>query len=64
MIIFLNSAHWLHGGVSYFVFVRLSVYLCVSLCVCVSLDKIAQKVFNQSTSFLVGAFPVAQEKND
>ena len=55
----LNPAHALHGGF-------LTLRLCVSLCV--SVDKISQKVFNQSTSFffffLVGAFPVTQGRND
>ena len=32
--------------------------LCVS--VCVSVNKISQKRFNQSTSFLVGVFPLIQ----
>ncbi len=54
----LNPAHALHGGVSYFAFV------CVCVCVCVPVDKISQKVFSQSTSFLVGALPVTQGKND
>ncbi len=59
-IYLLNPAHALHGGVSYFAFVR----LCICVCVCLSVDKISQKVFNQSTSFLVGAFPVTQGRND
>ncbi len=50
-----SPAHALHGGVSYFAFVRLSVW--------VSVDYISQKVFNQSTSFLVEAFPVTQGRN-
>ncbi len=42
--------------------VRLCVCLCVCVCVsvCVAVNKISQKVFNQSTSFLVGAFPLTQ----
>ncbi len=41
--------------------------VCPSVClsgVCVSVDKISQKVLNQSTSFLVAAFPVTQGRND
>ncbi len=30
---------------------------------CLSVDKISQKVLKQSTSFLVGAFPVIQGGN-
>ena len=37
-----------------------SVYVCV--CVCV--DKISQKVFNHTTLFWVGDFPVTQGGND
>ncbi len=32
------------------------VRMCRCVYVCVSVNKISQKVFNQSTSFLVGAF--------
>ena len=56
----LIPAHALHGGVSYFAFVHPSV--CLSVCVFVY--KISQKVFNQSTLFLVEAFPVTQERKD
>ncbi len=35
----------------------------LSVCVCVSVDKIAQKVCNQSTSVLLGAFPVTLGRN-
>ena len=51
--------HALHGGVSCFAFV------CVSVClsVCVSVYKISQKIFSRSTSFLVEAFPVTQGGN-
>ena len=38
--------------------------VCVCVCVCVYVDKISEKAFNQSTSFLVGAFPVSQGTND
>ena len=53
----LIPAHALHGGVSYFAFV------CLSECVCVSVSKISQKILNQSTSFLVEAFPLPQGGN-
>ncbi len=49
----------LHGVVSYFAwrgFLRLSVYVSV----CVSVNKISQKMLNLSTPFLVEAFPVTQ----
>ncbi len=36
------------------------VRLCVCLCVGVSVNKISQKLFHQSTSFLGGAFPLTQ----
>ncbi len=40
--------------------------LCLSVCVSVfvPVDKISLKVINRSTSFLVGAFPVTQGRND
>ncbi len=42
---------------------RMAGFLTLHLSVSVSVDKISQKVFNQSTSFLVGAFPVNQGGN-
>ena len=56
--VLLNPTHALLGGVSYFAFVRLSV------CVCVSVEKISQKVFNQSTSFLVEACDPRKKRLD
>ncbi len=40
--------------------VCVSVCVCVCVSVCVSVNKISRKLFNQSTSFLVGAFPLTQ----
>ncbi len=37
-----------------------TLHLSVCLSVCVSMDKISQNIFNQSTLFLEGAFPVTQ----
>ena len=34
--------------------------MCICVSVCVSVNKISQKLFNQATSFLVGAFPLTQ----
>ncbi len=39
---------------------RVSVRVCVCVCLCVCVNNIAQKVFNQSTLYLVGAFPMTQ----
>ncbi len=41
----------------------LTLHLSVCLSVCVSEDKIFQKVYNQSHSFFVGAVPVTQGVN-
>ena len=38
----------------------LAITLCVCVSVCVSVNNIAQKVFNQSSSYLVEAFPLTQ----
>ncbi len=43
-----------------FLAITLCVRPCMCVCVCVSVNNIAQKVFNQSTSFLVADFPLAQ----
>ncbi len=48
----LNPAHALHGGVSYFAF------LCVS--VCVSVDKISQKILNPSTLWRSSLWPTEE----
>ncbi len=40
--------------------VCVSVYLSVCLSVRLSVNNIAQKVFNQSNSYLVAAFPLTQ----
>ncbi len=42
----LNPVHALHGGVSYFAFVCLSVCVCPFVCVCVSVTKISKKILN------------------
>ncbi len=41
-----------------FIAIALCVYLCVCVSVCLSVNNIAQKVFNQSTLYLVAAFPM------
>ena len=42
---------------------RMAGFITLHISVCLSVDKISQKVFNQSTLFLVGAFPVTQGGN-
>ncbi len=41
-------------------FIAMLMCVCVCVCVCVSVNKICKKLFKQSTSFLVGAFPLTQ----
>ncbi len=55
---FLNPAHALHGGVSYFAF----VCVCVCLCVC-PLTKYLKKYRTYQLHFFVDAFPVTQGGN-